>query len=239
MGLNGKAVLPMVLGLGCVTMATMPSRILETRKERVQVTLLLALAIPCSAQLGVILGMIGVAGALGVAIWGGIVARPRSGYAAGSSRAAVRLRLELPPMRVVLGNILVKTLARWRVPEGGHPLFIAATVVLFVWTRPACYELEQRCRRWWSDGSPARRSHRHRHQVPAPRLRGQAVRLAGQRLSRANPRLARRHHVLCHVLRVLMIVREHGSGRGVVFIFVRNPGRAAARGPGGLDVRLG
>ena len=71
MGLNGKAVLPMVLGLGCVTMATMTSRILETRKERLQVTLLLALAIPCSAQLGVILGMIGIAGALGAAIWGG------------------------------------------------------------------------------------------------------------------------------------------------------------------------
>ena len=44
MGLNGKAVLPMVLGLGCDTMATMTARIMETRKERVIVTLLLALA---------------------------------------------------------------------------------------------------------------------------------------------------------------------------------------------------
>jgi ferrous iron transport protein B len=73
MGLNGKAVLPMVLGLGCVTMATMTSRVLETRKERLQVTLLLALAIPCSAQLGVILGMIGLAGGVGLAVWGAIV----------------------------------------------------------------------------------------------------------------------------------------------------------------------
>ncbi|WKZ31618.1 MAG: ferrous iron transporter B [Thermodesulfobacteriota bacterium] len=56
MGLNGKAVLPMVLGLGCDTMATMTTRILESRKERVIVTLLLALGVPCSAQLGVILG---------------------------------------------------------------------------------------------------------------------------------------------------------------------------------------
>ena len=59
MGLNGKAVLPMVLGLGCDTMATMTTRILATRKERVIVTLLLALGVPCSAQLGVILAMLG------------------------------------------------------------------------------------------------------------------------------------------------------------------------------------
>jgi ferrous iron transport protein B len=138
MGLNGKAVLPMVLGLGCVTMATMTSRILETRKERVQVTLLLALAIPCSAQLGVILGMIGVAGALGVAIWGGIVFATL--LAAGYLAARVipgqpsDFVLELPPMRVPsLGNILVKTLARmeWYLKEV-VPLFVAATAVLFL-----------------------------------------------------------------------------------------------------------
>ncbi len=57
MGLNGKAVLPMVLGLGCDTMATMTTRILETEKDRTIVTLLLALGVPCSAQLGIILGM--------------------------------------------------------------------------------------------------------------------------------------------------------------------------------------
>jgi ferrous iron transport protein B len=57
MGLNGKAVLPMILGLGCDTMATMTTRVLETRKERVVTTMLLALAVPCSAQLGVLLAM--------------------------------------------------------------------------------------------------------------------------------------------------------------------------------------
>jgi ferrous iron transport protein B len=138
MGLNGKAVLPMVLGLGCVTMATMTSRILETRKERLQVTLLLALAIPCSAQLGVILGMIGIAGTLGVAIWGGIVFATL--LAAGYLAARVipgqpsDFVLELPPMRVPsIGNILVKTLARmeWYLKEV-VPLFVAATAVLFL-----------------------------------------------------------------------------------------------------------
>ena len=69
MGLNGKAVLPMVLGLGCDTMATLSTRILETRKERIMVTLLLALGVPCSAQLGVILGMLGQVSSMGCLLY--------------------------------------------------------------------------------------------------------------------------------------------------------------------------
>ena len=57
-GLNGRAVIPMVLGFGCDTMATIVTRTLETRRERVLSTILLSLAIPCSAQLGVMLGML-------------------------------------------------------------------------------------------------------------------------------------------------------------------------------------
>ncbi|HXX56955.1 MAG TPA: ferrous iron transporter B, partial [Thermodesulfovibrionales bacterium] len=41
MGLNGKAVLPMILGLGCGTMAVMTARILETRRDRIIITFLL------------------------------------------------------------------------------------------------------------------------------------------------------------------------------------------------------
>jgi ferrous iron transport protein B len=57
-GLNGRAVLPMILGLGCVTMATLTTRILQSPRERLIVTFLLALAIPCSAQLGVVMGIL-------------------------------------------------------------------------------------------------------------------------------------------------------------------------------------
>ncbi|MGW8313744.1 MAG: ferrous iron transport protein B, partial [Desulfuromonadales bacterium] len=51
-GLNGRAVIPMVLGFGCDTMATVVTRTLESKRERIIATLLLALAIPCSAQMG-------------------------------------------------------------------------------------------------------------------------------------------------------------------------------------------
>ena len=57
-GLSGRAVIPMVLGFGCDTMATMVTRTLPTVRERVIATMLLALAVPCSAQLGVILALL-------------------------------------------------------------------------------------------------------------------------------------------------------------------------------------
>jgi ferrous iron transport protein B len=137
MGLNGKAVLPMVLGLGCDTMATMTTRILETRKERVLVTLLLALGVPCSAQLGVILGMMGIMSPLGVLIWAGVVIATMLAVGLLGARLLPGERsdfiLELPPIRLPqLGNIVIKTLARieWYLKEV-LPLFILGTLILF------------------------------------------------------------------------------------------------------------
>lgn len=57
-GLNGRAVIPMILGFGCVTMATITTRLLGTSRERLIAITLLAITIPCSAQLGVIVGLI-------------------------------------------------------------------------------------------------------------------------------------------------------------------------------------
>lgn len=62
-GLNGRAVIPLVLGFGCVTMATLTTRALETQRERTISTILLAWTIPCSAQLGIIVGLLSGLGA--------------------------------------------------------------------------------------------------------------------------------------------------------------------------------
>jgi len=138
MGLNGKAVLPMVLGLGCDTMATLTTRILETRKERIIVTLLLALGVPCSAQLGVILGMLSSLSGAAALIWGGVVISViffvgmLASYIVPGERSD--FILELPPIRVPqFSNIMVKTLARieWYLREA-VPLFVLGTLVLFV-----------------------------------------------------------------------------------------------------------
>ncbi|MBI5420364.1 MAG: ferrous iron transport protein B [Deltaproteobacteria bacterium] len=137
-GCNGKAVLPMILGLGCDTMATLTTRILETRKERIIVTLLLALGIPCSAQLGVILGMLGGVGTAAILTWLAVLAGVilLVGYLAskvipGESSDFI---LEIPPIRLPqLGNLTVKTMARieWYLREA-VPLFLLGTFILFV-----------------------------------------------------------------------------------------------------------
>lgn len=138
MGLNGKAVLPMVLGLGCDTMATMTTRILDSRKERLIVMLLLALGVPCSAQLGVIMGMLAALSPGMTILWIGCIALVifvvgylSSKIISGHSSDFV---MELPPMRLPkLSNILVKTMARieWYLREA-VPLFFLGTFVLFI-----------------------------------------------------------------------------------------------------------
>jgi ferrous iron transport protein B len=141
MGLNGKAVLPMVLGLGCDTMATLTTRILPTRKERVLATLLLALGVPCSAQLGVILAMLAVVPVSAAAVWAAAVAGVMVAVGWLAARVLPGERgdfvIELPPMRrPALSNVLSKTAARveWYLKEA-LPLFLVGTLVLFVLDR--------------------------------------------------------------------------------------------------------
>ncbi len=138
MGLNGKAILPMVLGLGCDTMATLTTRILETRKERIIVTLLLALGVPCSAQLGVILAMISVLPFTAALIWIGVILFVlfMVGYLSARMVGGPKsdFIIELPPIRIPeFSNIAYKTLARieWYLKEV-IPLFILGTAILFV-----------------------------------------------------------------------------------------------------------
>jgi ferrous iron transport protein B len=137
-GLSGKAVLPLVLGLGCATMATLTSRILETKKERIIVTLLLALAIPCSAQLGVIMGLLASVSlqvfliyvlviVLQLLLVGFLAARLIPGERAD-------FLIEIPPFRVPkFSNLLIKTLYRveWFLKEA-VPLFLIGTAILFL-----------------------------------------------------------------------------------------------------------
>lgn len=136
-GLNGRAVLPMVLGLGCVTMATLTTRILHSPRERLITTFLLALAIPCSAQLGVVLGMLGGVSFTAVLIWVlamvGILLL--AGFLAAKLIPGRRIPLvtELPPMRLpILGNVLKKTGGRlkWYLIEV-IPLFLLGTFIMF------------------------------------------------------------------------------------------------------------
>ncbi|MHC4174879.1 MAG: ferrous iron transport protein B [Planctomycetota bacterium] len=135
-GLNGRAVIPIVLGFGCDTMATMVTRTLETKREKIIASILLALAIPCSAQLGVILGLlaghpyallawVGFVGAIFL-LSGTLMAKLFPG-------PKPSFYMELPPLRLPRpGNVIVKTYSRmvWYFKEI-LPLFILASVLIW------------------------------------------------------------------------------------------------------------
>jgi ferrous iron transport protein B len=141
MGLNGKAVLPMVLGLGCDTMATMTTRILHTPKERLIAILLLALGVPCSAQLATIMGILGGISFAALATLFGVVLTQMLvvGFLAARVLPGDRseFALELPPMRLPQWrNLLTKTVLRirWYLGEA-VPLFLIGTALLFALDR--------------------------------------------------------------------------------------------------------
>ncbi len=141
MGLNGKAFLPMVLGIGCVTMATMTTRILNSKKERLLASILLALGIPCSAQLGVILGIIsGISPLATLVIFSTVGAQVfLAGHVLSKILPGERsdFVLEIPPIRTPLWrNISRKTVLRvkWFLREA-LPLFVLGTLILFALDR--------------------------------------------------------------------------------------------------------
>ncbi|WP_258084204.1 ferrous iron transport protein B [Thermococcus thermotolerans] len=136
-GLNGRAVIPIVLGFGCDTMATIVTRTLETRRERTIATFLLALAIPCSAQLGVILALLsGNPRALALWILVDAMILLLIGWLAAKIMPGEKPQffIEIPPLRVPkLSNVLVKTWARmeWYFKEV-LPIFVLASVMIWL-----------------------------------------------------------------------------------------------------------
>ncbi len=135
-GLSGRAVIPMVLGFGCVTMATMVTRTLPTRRERIISTMLLSLAVPCSAQLGVMFALL-EGRPMAILVWAGVVWSVFLFVGLLTAKVMPGDRpsfyMEVPPLRLPnIGNIITKTYVRvkWYAKEI-LPLFLMASV--FIW----------------------------------------------------------------------------------------------------------
>lgn len=135
-GLSGRGVIPMVLGLGCDTMATVVTRTLATKRERIIATFLLALAVPCAAQWGVILGLL-ASHPKGLLIWAVVVTSIFLIAGATISRIlpgkAAYFYMEVPPLRLPkLENVLIKTYTRMKTYYLEIlPLFVYASI--FIW----------------------------------------------------------------------------------------------------------
>jgi ferrous iron transport protein B len=116
-GLNGSAVIPLILGFGCVTMATITTRMLGSEREKRIATAILQFAVPCSAQLAVVAALLAGAGFGAMMIYsvtifatfvalGTVLERVLPGE-------TTPLLIDLPPMRMPrIDNVIRKTAYR-------------------------------------------------------------------------------------------------------------------------------
>ncbi|HAC64984.1 MAG TPA: ferrous iron transporter B [Cyanothece sp. UBA12306] len=136
LGLSGRSLIPLTLGLGCGSMATLVTRTLESKRERIITTLLLALVIPCSAQLGIIIGLLSQ-NSVALIIWGCMTAIIL--LFVGSLTAKILpgnpacFYMEIPPLRLPsFQSVILKTYSRirWYLKEI-IPLFILASGLIW------------------------------------------------------------------------------------------------------------
>ncbi|MDP3487886.1 MAG: nucleoside recognition domain-containing protein, partial [Bacillota bacterium] len=137
-GLNGRAVIPLILGFGCVTMATITTRLLGTSRERLIAIVLLVVTIPCSAQLGVIVGLIAPLG------WQHVFTYVTAIFATFIIIGVVLnkllpgkssdLLIDLPPIRLPrVENVLKKTISKsYMFIAEAAPLFAIGALIIGV-----------------------------------------------------------------------------------------------------------
>lgn len=139
LGLSGKAILPIVLGFGCRTMATLTTRVLDSRKERTIAVFLISFAIPCAPLLGVNLAILAMLPFTAFLIVFGILVfmEVLAGIALNRILTGTRdtdFIMEIPPVRLPhFKSLAVKTYYRlkWFAIEA-VPLFMAGAVILYV-----------------------------------------------------------------------------------------------------------
>ena len=138
-GLTGKSILPIVLGFGCKTMATLSTKILDSKKEKYIAIFLIGLAIPCSSQMSIIIAVLSrepisaffivVAILTLVEIFSGLILN----FILPAEKQS-DLIIEIPPIRLPDWKLLIqKTYYRslWFIKEA-VPLFLLGALLLFV-----------------------------------------------------------------------------------------------------------
>ncbi|MHC4412746.1 MAG: nucleoside recognition domain-containing protein, partial [Planctomycetota bacterium] len=139
LGLSGGAIMPLVLGFGCKTMATLTTKSLRSKKERYIAIYLIAFAIPCAAQMALNMSILGRMGARAFVIAFSTLAFVE--IAAGFTLNKILKEeersdflQELPAIRLPNPKaVIVKTYYRlWWFIKEAVPVFIYAAIVLFV-----------------------------------------------------------------------------------------------------------
>jgi ferrous iron transport protein B len=135
-GLNGRAVIPIILGLGCVQLGTITTRLLATKREKTIAATLLNFAIPCSAQIGVITGMLANLGGGLVFLYVAVIFTVLAVAGTTLNRLlpgrSAPLLIDLPPLRTPRpSNVLRKLLTRsWFFMKEATPWFILGSLLV-------------------------------------------------------------------------------------------------------------
>jgi ferrous iron transport protein B len=141
LGLNGKGVIPLVMGFSCVTMALLTTRVLNTEKEKIIASFLLYLCLPCAPLIAVMLIILErMPVSASFAVFGILLSQVLlAGYLANRILPGNRspLFLEIPPMRLpkptaVLKMAIAKT---WFFMLEALPVFVIASLCVFLFER--------------------------------------------------------------------------------------------------------
>lgn len=138
LGLNGRAVIPLILGFGCVTMGTLTTRILGSRRERFIATALMAIAVPCSAQIAVIAALMTGVGPIYAAGYFAVLLAIFAGVGTALDRltpgTSTDLLIDIPSLRLPRAdNVLRKTVTKvWNFMKEVTIFFAAGALIISV-----------------------------------------------------------------------------------------------------------
>jgi len=113
-GLHGYAIIPTILGLGCNVPGALATRLLEGKREKFIAATLMAIAVPCMAQIAMIVGLVGARGGEYVLLVFGILfiifilkGLLLNRFLKGSSP---EILVEMPPYRIPQAQAVAKKL---------------------------------------------------------------------------------------------------------------------------------
>jgi ferrous iron transport protein B len=150
LGLNGRAVIPLILGFGCVTSATITTRLLGSEREKTIATTILQFAIPCSAQLAVIAALLAGAGFAAMLSYAIVILVVLIAIGTVLNKVlkgeSTPLLIDLPPMRMPRPrNILRKTSVRtYQFMKEATPWFLIGALAVGIMQVTGLLEVWQR-----------------------------------------------------------------------------------------------
>ena len=140
-GLNGKGVIPLVMGFSCVTMALLTTRILSTEKEKNIASFLLFLCMPCAPLIAVMLIILEkMPFSASLTVYGLIFLQIcLAGYLADKILPGERspMLLEIPVMRIPkpIAVIKMSVAKTYFFMKEALPVFIFASLAVFIFQR--------------------------------------------------------------------------------------------------------